>query len=78
MTGDEREALAKKRFFLLSAMRFASIVFVMLGIANIGGRFVPEASPTLGYGFLIIGTIHFFLMPSTMKKIWARQDAGHD
>lgn len=75
MNSDEREALAKRRFFLMTIMRFAALVFVMLGMANIAGRFVPEASPLLGYCFLVLGTVHFFLMPIILKKIWAKQDA---
>ena len=76
MNTDEREQLAKQRFFTMTAMRFGAVIFVGLGIANISRKFVPEVSPELGYGFLIIGTIHFFLMPITLKKIWQKQDAN--
>lgn len=75
MNSDEREALAKKRFMLLGAMRFTSVIFVMLGIANIGGRLFPDAAPFLGYGFLLVGALDFFLIPILLKKAWARQDA---
>ncbi|MEQ1551372.1 hypothetical protein [Sphingorhabdus sp.] len=76
MNSDEREALAKKRFFLLSAMRFASVIFVMMGIANVGGRLFPDAAPYLGYGFLLVGALDFFLIPVLLKKAWAKQDAN--
>jgi hypothetical protein len=75
MTSDDREALAKKRFFLLSAMRFTSLIFVALGAANVGGRLFPEASPFLGYGFLIVAMLDFFMVPVILKKAWAKQDA---
>jgi hypothetical protein len=75
MNSEEREALAKKRFFLLSAMRFTSLIFVALGVGNVGGRLFPEASPYLGYGFLIIAMLDFFLIPVILKKAWAKQDA---
>ncbi len=75
MNSNEREQLAKQRFFTMAAMRFGAVIFVGLGIANIGGKFVPEVSPILGYAFLVIGTIHFFLMPVTLKRIWQKQDA---
>jgi hypothetical protein len=75
MNSDEREALAKKRFILLSAMRFASVIFVMMGIANVGGRLFPDAAPYLGYGFLLVGALDFFLIPLLLKKAWAKQDA---
>lgn len=76
MNSEEREAQAKKRFFLLTAMRFASVVFVMLGIANVGGRLFPDAAPYLGYGFLLVGALDFFLIPTVLKKAWAKQDAN--
>jgi hypothetical protein len=75
MTSDEREQLAKQRFFLLSAMRFPSLIFVALGVANVGGRLFPEWSPYLGYLFLIIAMVEFFYVPVMLKKAWARQDA---
>lgn len=76
MTSEEREALARNRFFLLSSMRFGSVIFVMMGIANIGGRLFPDAAPYLGYGFLLIGALDFFLIPILLKKSWAKQDAN--
>ena len=76
MNSDEREELAKKRFILLSMMRFASVIFVMLGIANVGGRLFPDAAPYLGYGFLLVGALDFFLIPILLKKAWEKQDAN--
>jgi hypothetical protein len=76
MNSDEREALAKKRFFLLSAMRFGAVLFVMLAVANVGGKIFPDATPYLGYGLLLIAALDFFLVPIMLKKAWAKQDAG--
>lgn len=76
MNNDERETLAKQRFFLLSAMRFTSVILVMAGIANISGRLFPDATPYLGYGLLLIGVVEFFLVPVVLKKAWAKQDAA--
>lgn len=76
MNSEKREALAKQRFILLSAMRFASVAFVMLGIANVGGRLLPDAAPYLGYGLLPVGALDFFLIPVLLKKAWAKQDAN--
>jgi hypothetical protein len=75
MNSEDREQLAKKRFFLLSAMRFTSLIFVALGVANVGGRLFPEATPYLGYAFLIIAMLDFFMVPVLLKKAWAKQDA---
>jgi hypothetical protein len=75
MTPDEQEKLARKRFMLLSVTRFASVAFVMLGIANLGGQLFPLVMPYLGYALLVIGVLEFFMIPIMLKKIWARQDA---
>jgi hypothetical protein len=75
MNSDERQALAKQRFFLLSAMRFTSLIFVALGVANVGGRLFPEAAPFLGFVFLVLAMLDFFLVPVFLKKAWAKQDA---
>jgi hypothetical protein len=76
MNSDEREALAKQRFFLLSAMRFVAVILVMLGMANIAGRLLADFAPYLGYVLLVIGALDFFIAPVVLKKAWAKQDAG--
>ena len=75
MDSIEKEKLAKQRFTVLSLSRFGAVLFVGLGIANVGGRFVPEVAPVLGYAFLLVGAINFFLMPIILKKIWVKQDS---
>jgi hypothetical protein len=68
------EELAKKRFLTMQLMRLVALTFVMLGIANIGGKLLPELSPYLGYCLLIFGTVDFFLIPVLLKRMWQKQD----
>ncbi|MBK9002873.1 MAG: hypothetical protein IPM67_05600 [Sphingomonadales bacterium] len=73
MNSEEREKKAKQRFITLNAIRFSGVFLVFLGIANIGGKFLPEFAPVLGGLFMLLGMIEFFFMPILMKIIWDRQ-----
>ncbi len=74
MNSEEREKLAKQRFIVLNAIRFSGVALVMLGVANIAGKFLPEFAPMLGTLFMLLGSIEFFFMPILLKKSWNRQD----
>ncbi len=76
MNSDEHEKLAKRRFFVLSAMRFAAVILVMIGMANIAGRLLSDVAPYLGYALLVVGALDFFAAPIILKKAWAKQDAA--
>lgn len=64
------EELAKKRFMILNLVRFSALAFIFAGAANIGGKLLPDLTPTLGYVLLVIGAIDFFLAPVMLKRIW--------
>jgi hypothetical protein len=64
------EELAKKRFMILNLVRFSALAFIFAGAANIGGKLLPELTPTLGYVLLVIGAIDFFLAPVLLKRMW--------
>jgi hypothetical protein len=64
------EELAKKRFMILNLVRFSALAFIFAGAANIGGKLLPELTPTLGYALLVIGAIDFFLAPVLLKRMW--------
>lgn len=76
MNSEEREEQARKRFFILNILRFSGAIVVMMGLAISAGRLFPDFPPLLGYLFLILGMIEFFLMPILLKKSWNREDAG--
>jgi hypothetical protein len=68
------EDLAKKRFLVMQLTRLAGLALVMLGIANVGGKLLPDLSPYLGYGLLIVGATDFFFVPLMLKRAWQKQD----
>ena len=76
MNSEEREEQARKRFIILNILRFSGAIVVMMGLAISAGRLFPDFPPLLGYLFLILGMIEFFLMPLLLKKSWNRDDAG--
>jgi hypothetical protein len=68
------EDLAKQRFLVMQLTRLAGLALVMMGIANVGGKLLPDLSPYLGYGLLIFGAVDFFLVPIMLKRVWQKQD----
>jgi hypothetical protein len=64
------EDVAKKRFMILNLVRFSALAFIFAGAANIGGKLLPDLTPTLGYILLVIGAIDFFLAPVMLKRMW--------
>lgn len=64
------ESEAKSRFLILNLVRFSALLFVFAGAANIGGKLMPETSPTLGYVLLIFGAVDFFVAPVLLKRMW--------
>jgi hypothetical protein len=69
------EDLARQRFMILNLVRFGAIAFVFAGAANVGGKLLPDLSPTLGYVLLIVGVLDFFLAPVLLKRSWRNPDA---
>jgi hypothetical protein len=68
------EDLAKRRFLTMQLLRLFALGLVMLGIANIGGKLLPDFSPYLGYGLLVFGAVDFFLVPIVLKRAWQNKD----
>ncbi len=65
---------ARSRFLTLQVMRFSAVIIALIGIANIAEKLMPESAPQMGYGFLAVGALHFFLSPLWLKKAWSLQD----
>jgi len=72
---NEAEELARKRFMALNLVRFGAFAFVFAGAANIGGKLLPDLSPSLGYILLVVGALDFFLAPALLKRGWRNPDA---
>lgn len=63
------EALAKKRFLTIQAVRLAGALLVMLAITIIAKVLpLPEIA---GYVLLIVGMIEVFVMPVIMARMWS-------
>jgi hypothetical protein len=73
---EEKEKLARQRFTMLNFVRFLGVAFAFAGAANIGGKWLPEFAPWLGYFLLINGIADVFLIPALLKKNWAKSDGS--
>ena len=68
------ETLAKRRFMILNLVRLVAIGIVVAGIANLGGKFLPDMTPWLGYILLVIGAVDYFVAPAFLKRQWRTPD----
>lgn len=69
---DEREALARKRFFALQAIRISGAAMAMLGAVIISGRLIDI--PEIGYVLLVVGALDLFFVPNLMSRSWRSKD----
>lgn len=69
---DEREELARKRFFMLQMIRLSGAIMAMLGAVIISGRLIDI--PEIGYVLLVIGALDLFLMPNIITRSWRSKD----
>lgn len=62
------EADAKTRFFVLSAVRLASLALIAVGMAIIAGKIdVPKPA---GIAFAIFGLLELLLLPPFLARKW--------
>jgi hypothetical protein len=73
MSNSEKDAQAMRRFTMLNIVRSVSAALVMLGVAIISGSILPGFE-FVGYGFVILGAVEFFLMPVILKRMWNMRD----
>jgi predicted cobalt transporter CbtA len=67
------DALAKKRFFAITAMRLMGAIFVAIGFVLIRGGFELAGQPTdrwIGVAVVLIGAFDFALMPLLLARRW--------
>lgn len=72
---DAAEALAKKRFMIMSLVRLIVIPFVVGGLMNMTEKLLPEFSPWLGVVLLLIGILDIMVIPSMLARKWKSPDA---
>lgn len=71
---DDAEKLARQRFMTLNLVRIGGVVFLLLGAANIAGKFAPLLGPWLGYVLLLNGIADILIIPNILRKSWAKKD----
>ena len=67
------DALAKKRFFAMTAMRLMGAFFVMIGFVLISGGFTLAGQPTdrwIGVAVVLVGAFDFAVMPLLLARRW--------
>ena len=67
------DALAKKRFFVLSIMRLMGAAFVAIGFILIGGGCSLAGQPTdrwIGVAIVLVGAFDFAVMPLLLARRW--------
>lgn len=67
------DALAKKRFFALSAMRLMGALFILAGFILIRGAWTLAGQPTdrlIGVAVVIVGVFDFAIMPRLLARRW--------
>lgn len=67
------DALAKKRFFAISAMRVMGAIFVLVGFVLIRGGWELAGQPTdrwIGVALVLIGAFDFAVMPLLLARRW--------
>ncbi len=67
------DALARKRFFAITAMRLMGAAFVMIGFILISGGFSVAGQPTdrwIGAAIVLVGAFDFAVMPVILARRW--------
>lgn len=67
------DALARKRFFALSAMRIMGAIFIIAGFILIRGAWTLAGQPTdrwIGVAVVIVGVFDFAIMPRILARRW--------
>lgn len=59
---------AKRRFFIIQALRWSGLALVLVGLAATRGRMpLPESA---GYALVIIGLVDALILPSVLARRW--------
>ncbi|WP_257545001.1 hypothetical protein [Sphingopyxis sp. DBS4] len=67
------DALAKKRFFALSAMRLMGALFIIAGFLLIRGVWAVAGQPAdrwIGVAVVLAGVFDFAVMPRILARRW--------
>ncbi|MDK2760070.1 MAG: hypothetical protein KYX64_01775 [Sphingopyxis sp.] len=67
------DALARKRFFAIAAMRVVGAIFVLAGFVLIRGGWVLAGQPAdrwIGTAVVLVGAFDFAVMPLLLARRW--------
>lgn len=65
MTEDQ----AKRRFFILTALRFSGVAIAFLGIAVVAKRLV-EPADIIGTALIALGAFEVLILPTLLLRKW--------
>lgn len=69
----EPSKIEKQRFLAIQMMRLMGLALVILGVLIAGGK--VDLPVLIGYVFVAIGLIDFFVMPKMLARRWRTPDA---
>ena len=64
----EPTKLEKQRFMAIQLMRMMGAALAILGVLIAGGKI--DLPPLVGYVFVVIGLVDFFVMPKVLSRRW--------
>lgn len=70
---DAADALAKKRFFAITAMRLMGALLILAGFVLIRGAIELAGQPTdrwIGVAVVLVGVFDFAIMPKILARRW--------
>lgn len=67
MTEDE----AKRRYFVLTAIRFCGLALALLGVWIVAKRSI-EPAEIIGYALIIVGAFDVIVLPPLLIRRWKR------
>jgi len=74
MMPDEREALARRRYFAMTGLRLGGAAMAVFGLVVIAGR--VDAVPRIaGYVLVLFGLVELAIVPRMLARAWRTPDA---
>lgn len=75
MTTEQEEEIARKRFLVLTLLRFSGVILMLIGMANMVARTVEPADLIGGIIFLV-GFLDSLILPRFFARKWRSPPAA--
>ena len=69
----EPTKLEKQRFMAIQMVRLTGLALTILGVLISGGKI--DLPPLIGYVFVVLGLVDFFVMPKVLSRRWRSPSA---